>query len=289
MLTPRLRRRLSELARTPASPCAGVRGGLAASPAAPPPAARDGETRALDSPLPSPEPPKAEPLDVLQLLFDPPAIGADCETEFGCCFRLCLPLAGHLEDGAARAERLQAASGRLSLAPEALVLVDIETAGLATAPLFLIGALSVEADGLTLTQYFARGYEEEAALLHLFCRSLAPRRMVVTFNGASFDLPYLRDRSIYHRLPAPLFPDHLDLLPAARRQFRGLLPDCRLQTLEQHVCRRRRLGDVSGSAIPQLYHDYVRTGNWPLLLPVFHHNALDLLTLAELLPHLLDT
>jgi uncharacterized protein YprB with RNaseH-like and TPR domain len=40
--------------------------------------------------------------------------------------------------------------------------------------------------------------------------------------------------------------------------------------------------------MPPLYHDFVRTGNWPLLHPVLHHNALDLLTLAELLPHLLD-
>src|SRR5438067_839545 len=81
------------------------------------------------------------------------------------------------------------------------------------APLFLIGVLSLVAGGLTLTQYFARGYEEEAALLNDFSRFLPTSRMVVTFNGETFDLPYLRDRSIYHRLPAPLFPDHLDLLP----------------------------------------------------------------------------
>jgi uncharacterized protein YprB with RNaseH-like and TPR domain len=112
--------------------------------------------------------------------------------------------------------------------------------------------------------------------------------MVVTFNGETFDLPYLRDRALYHRLPPPLFPDHLDLLPAARRRWRGTVPNCRLQTLEQHICHRRRSGDVPGEVIPQLYHDFVRTANWPLLLPVFHHNALDLLTLAELLPLLLD-
>jgi uncharacterized protein YprB with RNaseH-like and TPR domain len=284
MLTPRLRRRLSELARTPATSWTGVRGGLSSSPAAAPEAAPP--TDASWPSLPNPRTP--EPLNVLQFLFDPPAVGAECETECGRCFRLCLPVAAHLDEGEDRSGRWKDASARLSLAPETVVLLDIETAGLAAAPLFLIGALSLGPDGLTLTQFFARGYEEEAALLHLFSRSLASCRLVVTFNGASFDLPYLRDRSLYHRLPPPLLPDHLDLLPAARRRFRGLLPDCRLQTLEQHVCRRRRLGDVAGDAIPQLYHDFVRTGHWPLLLPVFHHNALDLLTLAELLPHLLD-
>jgi uncharacterized protein YprB with RNaseH-like and TPR domain len=219
---------------------------------------------------------------------DPPSLGGETETELGRCFHLSLAVADHLEDAAARAERLHAAAAHLKIAPETLLFVDLETAGLTAAPLFLIGTLSLCPAGLTLTQYFARGYEEEAALLAAFSRSLAPGQMVITFNGETFDLPYLRDRAIYHRYPPPLFPDHLDLLPAARRRWRGIVPNCRLQTLEQHICHHRRSGDVPGEVIPQLYHDFVRTGHWPLLLPVFHHNALDLLTLAELLPHLLD-
>jgi uncharacterized protein YprB with RNaseH-like and TPR domain len=225
---------------------------------------------------------------LLLLPFDPAACGAEQQTESGACFHLSLAVAPCLEDGAERAERLRIAAAGLGVAAEALRVVDIETAGLTAAPLFLVGVLSLSPDGLVLTQYFARAYEEEAALLDAFSRSLASCRLVVTFNGATFDLPYLRDRSIYHRLPPPLFPDHLDMLPASRRRFRSLLPDCRLQTLEQHVCRRHRMGDIPGEAIPPLYHDFVRTGHWPLLHPVFHHNALDLLTLAELLSHLLD-
>jgi uncharacterized protein YprB with RNaseH-like and TPR domain len=293
MLTPRLRRRLSELARTPAAPLTGLRGGLSSTPS---PLSRSASTSAptrTDTPS-HPEPPERlnartpERLTPLLLPFDPAALGAEREADSGRCYCLTIPVAAHLEDAAERAERLHAAIQRLAIPPESLLLVDIETAGLTAAPLFLVGALSLGPDGLTLTQYFARGYEEEPALLDTFCRSLAPCRMVVTFNGESFDLPYLRDRAIYHRLPPPIFPDHLDLLPAARRAFRGRVPNCRLQTLELHVCRRCRTGDVPGDAIPSLYHDFVRTGSWPLLLPVFHHNALDLLTLAELLPRLLE-
>jgi len=146
--------------------------------------------------------------------IDPPSLGGETETELGRCFHLSLAVADHLEDAAARAERLHAAAARLKIAPEALLFVDVETAGLTAAPLFLIGTLSLSPAGLMLTQYFARGYEEEAALLAAFSRSLAPCRMVVTFNGETFDLPYLRDRALYHRHPPPLFPDHLDLLPA---------------------------------------------------------------------------
>jgi uncharacterized protein YprB with RNaseH-like and TPR domain len=290
MLTPRLRRRLSELARNPASPGTALHGGLISTPPPDTPSDSAGAPAGTDPSSP-PERPNArtpERLTPLLLPFDPAVLGAERESEAGRCFCINVPIAPHLEDAAERAERLRAALPRLGVPPESLLLVDIETAGLTAAPLFLVGALSLAPDGLTLTQYFARGYEEEAALLDAFCRSLASCRMVVTFNGDSFDLPYLRDRAIYHRLPPPIFPDHLDLLPAARRTFRGTVPNCRLQTLEQHVCRRRRAGDVPGDVIPQLYHDFVRTGSWPLLLPVFHHNALDLLTLAELLPHLLE-
>jgi uncharacterized protein YprB with RNaseH-like and TPR domain len=314
MLSPRLRQRLSELARSPAPPLPVVasRSGRSPTPDGQnPPASPPSCLRASSLPEhPSPEPPAPCPVtgdpesgtgppvstpecsvDTLPLLllpFDPATLGAAMETECGPYFRLSVDVTGEMDDGPERTERLRAGAARLGVRPETLLLVDIETAGLTAAPLFLVGALTLGPDRLTLTQYFARGYEEEAALLHAFSASLGTCRMVVTFNGQTFDLPYLCDRAIYHRLPPPLFPDHLDLLPAARRRWRGTLPNCRLLTLEQQICRRRRIGDVPGEVIPQLYHDFVRTGHWPLLLPVFHHNALDLLTLAELLPHLLD-
>ena len=44
----------------------------------------------------------------------------------------------------------------------------------------------------------------------------------------------------------------------------------------------RREGDVSGSEIPGIYFDYLRTGNARGLQPVFYHNSLDIVTLAAL-------
>ncbi|MGM0491216.1 MAG: ribonuclease H-like domain-containing protein, partial [Planctomycetota bacterium] len=60
------------------------------------------------------------------------------------------------------------------------------------------------------------------------------------------------------------------------------LPDCKLQTLERHVCRRRRTGDIPGREIPSAYHDFVRSGDAWLIRGVLHHNALDLVTLLQL-------
>ena len=86
------------------------------------------------------------------------------------------------------------------------------------------------------------------------------------------------------RLPVP----HLDLLCLARRRWRGDFADCRLKTLERRVCRRHRVGDVPGDEIPGLYHDYVRNGDPYRLVPVFHHNLLDVITMVELIPPLFD-
>jgi uncharacterized protein YprB with RNaseH-like and TPR domain len=105
----------------------------------------------------------------------------------------------------------------------------------------------------------------------------------VTFNGNTFDLPFLRDRLISHRLPSALHARRLDVLVHARRKWRGMVPDCRLQTLESVICGRSRTGDIPGRLIPETYHEYVRAGDISPLLPVFQHNALDLITTLELL------
>jgi uncharacterized protein YprB with RNaseH-like and TPR domain len=85
-----------------------------------------------------------------------------------------------------------------------------------------------------------------------------------------------------HGLDDPGDRPHLDLLHHARRRWRDVLPDCRLQTLEWRVCGRRRSGDIPGEEIPEVYHRFVRTGDSRDIVSVFHHNALDLVTLADL-------
>jgi len=176
---------------------------------------------------------------------------------------------------------------QLGRSPEEVLFLDIETCGLANCPLFLIGTLLVRGDEVLIEQFFARDYSEERALLGHLSDVVSGYGMLVTYNGKTFDVPYMRDRMVFHRLWCEFEQEHLDLLQHARRQWRGKLPDCRLQTLEEHLCGRRRYGDTPGHLIPELYHQFVRTGNAAPLEGIFHHNALDLITMAELLPKLL--
>lgn len=167
--------------------------------------------------------------------------------------------------------------------PEEVVLLDLETAGLGSAPLFLIGALVWVDGGLHVVQYLARDYAEEAAAIDLFLAAHQDRRLLVTFNGKSFDFPFLRARAATTGIPFNWAPWHLDLLHASRRAWGRALPDCRLQTLERFICHRSRSGDIDGAQIPEAYHAFVRTGDATEMVEVIRHNLLDLLTLAELM------
>ena len=175
------------------------------------------------------------------------------------------------------------------IAPEGLIFVDIEATGLTPGvPLFLVGVLSAASGSIELLQLFARSYEEEGAVLRHFFSAFPRQDVVVSFNGKSYDLPYIRDRAFYHGIsPSPRLGD-IDLLHEARRRWRHALPNCRLQTLERHICRRIRTGDIPGMEIPDAYHRFVRSGNALQIAEILHHNAMDLLTLVELMVVVLE-
>ena len=161
--------------------------------------------------------------------------------------------------------------------------LDLETCGLTSSPVFLAGTMFWNGEDYVLRQYFARHYGEEAALLAAVAEQARGFEALITFNGKSYDAPFLAARALTHAVPLRLPPYHLDLLHHARRRWRQELPDCRLATLEWRVCRRRRAGDVPSDEIPGLYHDYVRNGDPWRLVPVFHHNLLDVTTMADVL------
>jgi len=169
---------------------------------------------------------------------------------------------------------------------EQVAFLDLETGGLAGQPIFLAGILRLESRSLSIRQFLVRSYEEEAALIELVDRELTGVPVLVTYNGKSFDLPMLADRARYHGAVFDYDGLHLDLLHPARRRYRDRYPNCRLVTLEWFVCHRRRMGDVPGAEIPGRFHRYMRDGDPSPLIPILHHNVLDLVTLAELLGHL---
>ena len=171
--------------------------------------------------------------------------------------------------------------------PRSTAFLDLETCGFAGSMVFLIGVIHHDHEQLVLTQLLARHYGEEKSILHGLCDILADQRVLVTFNGKSFDWPMVVDRLTLHRIEDRVIElstawVHCDLLHHARRRWRRKLPDCKLQTLERYLCGRRRVDDIAGREIPEAYHDFVRSGDAWLVRRVLHHNALDLVTLIQL-------
>lgn len=161
--------------------------------------------------------------------------------------------------------------------------VDLETTGLNEEPLFLIGTLQWHNGSLIARQYLSRTVQEERHVLSAFAAAAGDYPAMVTFNGVSFDGPFLQRRARSSGVNLRCPDTHLDLLLPARRRYRGSLPNCKLQTLEYHLCGRERTGDIPGSEIPAAYHHFARTGNAAQIASILEHNLLDLITLVDLL------
>jgi uncharacterized protein len=168
--------------------------------------------------------------------------------------------------------------------------LDIETTGLmggtGTYP-FLVGIGRMEPDGFHLAQFFMRDPGGEPAHLLAIEEFLAPCQALVTYNGKAFDVPILNARFTTHRWKTPFSsPAHLDLLPLARRLWRDHLSSRTLGNVETLILGAHRSEeDVPGWMIPQLYFEYLQTGDARPLSRIFYHNAMDVLAMASLLNH----
>ncbi|MDG6256733.1 MAG: ribonuclease H-like domain-containing protein [Methanomicrobiaceae archaeon] len=170
---------------------------------------------------------------------------------------------------------------------EDFLFFDIETLGLFSRPIILFGAGRIAGGEIEVSQYLLRDIdEEEAAILATCAHIQRDRTALVTFNGRSFDLPYLNDRRAYYGHPGVAGIPHYDLLHFARRRWKHELPDCRLQTLEHLMHGARRTDDVPSAMVPEFYAAYLETGNPGSLIPIVEHNRQDVVTLARLFQRL---
>jgi len=171
-----------------------------------------------------------------------------------------------------------------SAAPETWAFLDTETTGLSgsiSTCAFLVGVGRITKEGFRVRQFFMRSYGEEASLLDALSRHLKSFQVLITYNGASFDRPLLESRYHLNRAASPFSRlPHLDLLHSARRLWKLRFDSCRLVDLENEILGFERIGDIPGAMIPYVYFEYLRTKWIERLVPVFHHNALDILTLA---------
>ena len=168
--------------------------------------------------------------------------------------------------------------------PQSWAFLDTETTGLAGGSgtyAFLVGVGRIAPDGFRVRQFFMRDYGEEASLLHALAEHLKQFQVLITYNGRTYDQPLLETRYRMGRRRPPFDElQHLDLLFGARRLWKLRFDSCRLVELESRILGVEREGDLPGEMIPYVYFEYLRTREIFRLIPIFHHNAIDILTLA---------
>jgi hypothetical protein len=171
-----------------------------------------------------------------------------------------------------------------------ILIFDLETTGLAggtgTYP-FLIGFGIFGKKDLKIRQYFLPDFGREISAfldIHQFQRD---KKVLLSYNGKTFDYPLLRNRFILNRVDNPFEKyAHLDLLHAARRLYKKHLPSCSLESIEKYIFSFSRWRDIEGALIPQSYFTYLQTGELNDIQRIIHHNQQDIVSLARLLFHL---
>ena len=161
--------------------------------------------------------------------------------------------------------------------------MDIETLGLSNVPLILIGVAEIKKDKIITSQYFLRRIDEEPAAIEAYLSHLDEDSVHVTFNGKSFDVPFIRNRCLYNRVRLDYRLPHLDLMYFAKNLWSDNLPNCRLQTIEKELFGIERQGDVPGQFIPGYYNTYISQDNIGPIVPIIEHNRQDIVSLAYFL------
>ena len=205
-------------------------------------------------------------------------------------------------------------------APEDVLFFDIETTGLSarSAGLYLIGMLTYtpEAAGhWTLLQYFCEDVADEPAVLQAFFELLRTKKILISYNGDGFDIPFLRHMVEQYGLRAPR-PHHstashdrvdcpdtdsstiADTRPLYSfdtvesfdlfKKFRPLkrllgLPDLKLKSCERFLGIDRE-DRFTGGELIEVYFEWQKTKAPALLDTLLLHNAEDIANLPNLLP-----
>lgn len=172
-----------------------------------------------------------------------------------------------------------------------IAVFDIETTGLYPKrdSLILSGILRLRTGGkATATQYFSDRSGDEPEVIRATVRDLAECDLIVTYNGRSFDLPFLRTRAARYGIDTgALNMADLDLYMVLHyhSDLKAAIGSLAQKNIERFMgLDAGRKDEISGYDSVRLYQRYMTNHDPELEAKILLHNHDDILQLGKLLP-----
>lgn len=166
---------------------------------------------------------------------------------------------------------------------------DIETTGFSpkTAHLYMIGACYMDNNQWYAIQWFDEvcTIDSEKELLMDFSNFALQYSSCITYNGTTFDFPFIEKKCRTHNILSPLSHlNHTDIY----RQIYPYSSLFKLNNMKQKSIEAflgiGRQDKYSGGQLIKVYKDFIRTGSEKLKNLLFLHNLEDICGMTDLLP-----
>jgi len=165
------------------------------------------------------------------------------------------------------------------------VFFDLETTGLsggAGTVVFLAAFGRIIFGKLHITQYLLLDYSGQNDFLeNIITEFNNNKSFIVTYNGKSFDSHVLNSMCLVNRIKPPLY-NHIDLIHPARRLWKRIINDCSQASIEKNILGINRKDDIPGALAPEIWFEFLKTGNTERLKGICDHNICDISGLTGL-------
>lgn len=151
---------------------------------------------------------------------------------------------------------------------------------------YLIGVLFPipDSNSWILKQYFANDMDKEKELLERFIDNIGLYDNIITYNGDSFDLPFINHRLDHYGIKSFVnMSKSFDLYRIIRKNKQYLsLPNLKLKTIEESLGYFRE--DIySGFDCIGFYYKYINSKNLELKDNILKHNYDDLVNMLDII------
>ena len=170
---------------------------------------------------------------------------------------------------------------------EEFLFFDLETTGLsggAGTVAFLAAFGKPLANGkMRITQYLLLDYPGENDFLDAVLAEFKNENsVIVSYNGKCFDSQILKTRCLMNRIKPPEY-FHADLLYSSRRLWKNIIHDCSQKSVEERILGIRRENDIPGALAPEIWFEFLKTGETERLFGICDHNIFDISGLSSML------